>query len=116
MNVFFVSPGRTATTAFWKAFQCVEGYTCAHESNVQKLGAERLRYPNKHFELDNRLVFFLAELTTKYAKGNSVLVIIKRDHTAIAKSYNKRWSKINIMYELVFETLFTGTVYLKMKI
>ena len=97
MNVFFISPGRTATTALAHAFQCVENYTSLHESRVQLLGEQRLAFPENHFEFDNRLIFFLADLTQKYAPANGILVIVNRDHEMIAKSYNKRWAKINIM-------------------
>lgn len=97
MNVFFISPGRTATTTFANAFQCIEGYTSLHESQVQRLGEDRIAYPENHLEFDNRLVFFLADLTQKYATSGGVLVIVHRDHHLVAKSYNQRWSKINIM-------------------
>lgn len=97
MNVFFISPGRTATTTLANAFKCIEGYSSLHESRVQLLGDERIAYPENHIEFDNRLVFFLADLTQKFAADRGVLVIVCRDHHAVAGSYNRRWSKINIM-------------------
>ena len=97
MNVFFISPGRTATTTFANACKCVEGYTSLHESQVQLLGDKRIAYPENHLEFDNRLVFFLADLTQKFAANRGVLVIVHRDHHEVASSYNRRWSKINIM-------------------
>lgn len=96
MNVFIVSPGRTATTTFAHAFELVDGYTSAHESRCQYLGSERVNYPQNHVECDNRLTWFMARLTNKYA-DNSVLVIVHRDKSEVAKSYNQRWYKINIM-------------------
>jgi hypothetical protein len=96
MNVFFISPGRTATTSFSEAFSCVPGYTSMHESRVELLGKERVSYPENHLEFDNRLVWFLPQLANKYAKS-SILVIVHRDKEKIAQSYNKRWHKINIM-------------------
>jgi hypothetical protein len=47
-------------------------------------------------ECDNRLTWFLPELTEKYSKSG-LLVIVNREHKSIAKSYNKRWRKNNIM-------------------
>lgn len=96
MNIFLISPGRTATTTFSEAFKKVEGYTSSHESRCQYLGEDRVLYPKNHFECDNRLVWFLPRLTEKYSK-TSILVNIIRDRNDIAKSYNKRWAGIRIM-------------------
>lgn len=96
MNIFVLSPGRTATTTLSYAFSKIEGYTSGHEINVQYLGQKRVDYPLKHIECDNRLVWFLPRLTKKYSK-DGVLVIIYKDFNQIADSYNKRWYKINMM-------------------
>ena len=96
MNIFLLSPGRTATVTFANAFKCIEGYTSSHESQVTLLGQQRITYPQNHFESDNRLTWFLPRLTEKYA-DEGILVIVKRDRLDIAKSYNRRWYKINIM-------------------
>jgi len=96
VNVFVISPGRTATTTLSQALSYIDGYTTGHETNVIKLGAQRVDYPNYHIECDNRLAWFLPRLTKKYG-DNSVLVIVKRDIEKIAQSYNRRWAKINIM-------------------
>lgn len=96
-NIFIISPGRTATYAMSKAFSNVSDYTCAHESRVGFFNDQRINYPDNHIELDNRLSFYLPQLTRKYSKKNSLLVIVNRDRNSIAKSYNKRWRKINIM-------------------
>ena len=96
MNIFIISPGRTATTTFSKILSHLKGFTSDHESNVKKLGTTRLDYPSNHIECDNRLIFFLAGLTEKYSR-DGILVILKRDNELIARSYNKRWAKIGIM-------------------
>lgn len=96
-NVFIISPGRTATSAMSKALSHVSGFTSLHESRVSFLQDERINYPNFHIELDNRLSFYMPQLTKKYSKKESLLVIINRDRKSIAESYNKRWRKINIM-------------------
>jgi hypothetical protein len=96
MNVFVISPGRTATTTFSEAFASLPGYTSLHESRVTELGDRRILYPNNHIECDNRLVWFLCRLTRKYGE-HSILVVLKRDKEKIALSYNNRWRKILIM-------------------
>ena len=35
MNVFIISPGRTATTSLAKALDCVNGFTALHESRCK---------------------------------------------------------------------------------
>lgn len=98
MNVFFISPGRTATTTISEAFSHVPGFTSSHESLVQELGEYRVDYPENHFECDNRLTWFLPRLTEKYGDSvDSLLVIVKRHRSQIAASYDQRWDKINIM-------------------
>lgn len=96
MNVFFISPGRTGTTTISIAFSCVDGFTSLHESRVKLLGDERVNYPTNHFECDNRLVWFLPRLTKKYSRS-SILVIVTREKSKIANSYNQRWGGIGIM-------------------
>lgn len=96
MNVFIISPGRTATTTIANAFSCLPGYTSGHETKVKYLGDERVDYANNHVECDNRLAWFLPRLTSKYS-NDGLLVILNRDREKIAASYNKRWYKINIM-------------------
>lgn len=96
MNVFLVSPGRTATTTLSEALKKIEGYTSLHESRIQFLGKDRVSYPENHFECDNRLIWFLPRLTKEYGK-RSMLVNVLRDRESIAKSYNRRWDGIKIM-------------------
>ena len=96
MNVFILSPGRTATTTLSEAFSCVKGWSSAHESRSQLLGDERVNYPEKHLEFDNRLTWFLPRLTKKYS-SSALLVIVQKKQCRLASSYNKRWYKMNIM-------------------
>lgn len=96
MNVFLISPGRTATTTLAEALKNLSGFTSEHESRCSYLGDERINFPENHIECDNRLTWFLPRLTKKYG-ANSILIKVVRDKTAIAKSYNKRWSRIKIM-------------------
>lgn len=96
MNIFFISPGRTGTTTISMAFSSIDDFTSGHESRVNFLGEERVDYPDNHFECDNRLVWFLPRLTEKYGESG-VLVIVNRNRSEIAKSYNYRWGGIGIM-------------------
>ncbi len=96
MNIFLLSPGRTATTTFSEAFKKIDGYTSAHQSRNPYLGPARIDYPENHFECDNRLTWFLPRLTNKYGKSG-VLVKVTRDRDSIARSYHKRWPGIRIM-------------------
>ena len=96
MNVFILSPGRTATKTLTYIFSKVPGYTSGHETRCKYLGGERVDYPENHIECDNRLSWFMPRLTKKYSK-EAVLVVVHRDHESVAKSYNHRWQKINIM-------------------
>ena len=104
MRVFFISPGRTATTTLAQAFSSCVSWTSAHESNTKKRYADRCLYAQKHVEADNRLVFFLPRLTELYA-ASEMLVIVRRDRKKIANSYRKRWWKFNLPKIYVFGIL-----------
>lgn len=95
MNVFFLSPGRTATTSIVKVFSNVGAMTAGHETRVKETYETRLNYPINHIEADNRLTFFMPQLTEKYG-NEAVLVIVVRDRKKIAASYSKRWFKTNL--------------------
>ena len=96
MNVFFVSPGRTGTKSISRVLKTIDGFTSLHESRVQELGESRIEYPDNHLESDNRLTWFMPQLTKKYS-DKALLVIVHRDREEVARSYNDRWYKINIM-------------------
>lgn len=96
MNIFLLSPGRTGTTTLSEAFNCVDGFTSSHESRTTKLGFDRVDYPDNHIECDNRLIWFLPRLREKYA-SEGILVKVVRDYESIARSYDRRWRRINIM-------------------
>ncbi|WP_127116203.1 sulfotransferase domain-containing protein [Shimia sediminis] len=69
--------------------------TAGHETRVKETYETRLNYPNNHIEADNRLTFFLPQLTEKFG-NDAVLVIVVRDRKKIAASYSKRWFKTNL--------------------
>lgn len=90
INVFVISTGRTATTAFAKAASHLTGFTADHESRAMQPFVSRLNYPSNHIEADNRLLFFLPQLEERFG-DDAYYVLLKRDHALIAKSYAKRW-------------------------
>jgi hypothetical protein len=90
MNVFVLTTGRTGSTTLTKACSFIENYSSAHESRCDKIGEERLNYPENHIEIDNRLSFYLGSLDKKYG-DNAVYVHLIRNEMDVANSYNKRW-------------------------
>ena len=95
MNVFIISPGRTATTSLSHTFSHLNQHTSGHETRTKFLGDDRVKFDENHVECDNRLAWFMPRLTAKYNQ-TGLLIIVRRDVQKIAKSYDKRWYKINI--------------------
>jgi hypothetical protein len=90
MNVFVLTTGRTASTTFAKACSHIKNFSYGHESLSDKLGDERLNYPENHIEVDNRLSFYLGLLDRKYG-DNALYIHLHRDIREVAESFNKRW-------------------------
>ena len=90
-NVFVVSPGRTGTAAMSKALQHLEDFTCGHETAEGRLAQERFPYPSHHVEVDNRLTWMLGTLVKEHSPEETLIVIIKRDQGAVARSYLQRF-------------------------
>ena len=91
MNVFVLCTGRCGSTTFSRACSHIENFSSAHESRTNLLGNERLSYPDKHIEVDNRLSWLLGRLDQTYSK-NSFYVHLKRDPKEVARSYTRRYS------------------------
>ena len=90
MNVFVLCTGRCGSVTFAKACSHITNFTSAHESRVSRLGDDRLAFPDRHIEIDNRLSWFLGRLEEKYG-DNAVYVHLIRDPEATAQSFNRRW-------------------------
>lgn len=89
MNVFVLCTGRCGSVAFWKACSHFANYTSGHETLANRTGAERLAYPRKHIEIDNRLSWLLGRLDRAY--GNAAhYVHLTRDPEAVARSFCER--------------------------
>jgi len=92
MNVFVLNTGRCGSTTFAKACRHITNYTSGHEINSGKIGEERVTYPDRHIEADNRLSWMLGLLDQKYGT-DAFYVYLTRDKSATAESYAKRYSR-----------------------
>jgi hypothetical protein len=90
MNVFVLCTGRCGSVTFVQACRHITNYTAAHESRIQKIGADRVSYPQNHIEADNRLSWFLGRLDRAYG-DNAFYVHLTRNREDTARSFSKRW-------------------------
>ena len=74
---------------FIKACQHISNYSSAHESRCDRLGEDRLAFPNNHIEADNRLSWYLGKLDKQYG-DNAVYVHLRRNNNDTAASYTRR--------------------------
>ncbi len=89
MNVFILCAGRSGSLSFIEACKHIDNFTCDHESRAGSVGDDRLAFPERHIEADNRLSWYLGRLHFKY--GNEAFYVhLKRDQNAIAKSFSRR--------------------------
>lgn len=89
MNVFVLTAGRSGSSTFIAACRHITNYTCAHESRARLTGPQRLAYPDRHIEADNRLVWYLGRLDAAYG-DHARYVHLTRDRTACAASFARR--------------------------
>jgi hypothetical protein len=92
MNVFVLTTGRSGSVTFAEACRHITNYTTGHETRVGLLGADRLAYPDRHIEVDDRLAWFLGRLEEAYG-DNAFYVHLRRDEQATAASRMRRWNK-----------------------
>jgi hypothetical protein len=92
MNVFVLTTGRSGSVTFSEACRHITNYTTGHETRVGLLGVDRLAYPDRHIEVDDRLAWFLGRLDAAY--GNEAFYVhLRRDEKATAASRMRRWNK-----------------------
>lgn len=90
MNVFVLCTGRCGSATFIEACRHITNYTAGHHSRSRLLGAERLNFPPRHIEADNRLSWFLGRLDRQF--GDSTFYVhLKRDDRGVAESMVQRW-------------------------
>jgi hypothetical protein len=92
VNVFVLTTGRSGSLTFAEACRHITNYTTGHETRVGLVGQERLAYPDRHIEIDNRLAWFLGRLQSAFG-DEAFYVHLRRDDEATAASHAKRWNK-----------------------
>jgi hypothetical protein len=90
MNVFVLCTGRCGSVTFAAAAGHISNFTAGHETHAAMLGADRLDYPPRHIEADNRLCWFL-ELVGRDYGPRAHYVHLVRDPEAVARSFADRW-------------------------
>ena len=89
MRIFILTTGRSGSTTFARACSHIENFTVGHESRWGLIGGERLKYPEQHIEVDNRLAWLLGSLDSRF--GNDPFYVhLVRDRNAVANSYFHR--------------------------
>lgn len=92
-NVFVLCTGRCGSTTFAAACEPIENFTVGHESRVNRVGAERLAYPTRHIEVDNRLSWLLGRLGEAFPGPETLWVHLRRNDEATARSFTRRWGR-----------------------
>lgn len=89
MNVFVLCTGRCGSLSLAKACGHITNFTVGHETLVDKIGHDRVAYPDQHIEIDNRLAYFLGRLDAKYGT-RAFYVHLMRDEHETALSFERR--------------------------
>lgn len=90
VNLFVLCTGRCGSLAFARACGHMTNFSAAHESRVPRLGDDRLAYPPRHIEVDNRLSWFLGRLDRTYG-NDAYYVHLSRDPERVAHSWSRRF-------------------------
>jgi hypothetical protein len=90
MRVFVLTTGRSGSTTFAAACSHLENFTSGHETRWNADPEDRLSYPDRHIEVDNRLAWFLGTLDNLYPAARYVHLV--RDPHAVARSFERRWN------------------------
>jgi len=91
MNIFILNTGRCGSSTFIKACSHITNYSAAHESLATLTGDDRLAYPDRHIEADNRLSWLLGRVEKKYA-NNAYYVHLSRNLQQTIESFSQRES------------------------
>lgn len=89
MRVFVLCTGRCGSTTWARASARITNFTAAHESLSDRL-VERVDYPDRHIEVDNRLSWFLGTLERLYG-DEALYVHLTRDRDEVVDSYAARF-------------------------
>ena len=89
MNIFVLNTGRCGSTTFIQACRHISNFSAGHESNIHKIGTQRLLYSDNHIEADNRLSWMLGRLERQYGDA-AYYVHLQRDRDSTARSFARR--------------------------
>ncbi len=89
MNIFILNTGRCGSTTWIEACRHIHNYSSGHESRAHLLGEQRLDYPERHIEADNRLSWFLGRLDRRYG-DQAFYVHLSREPEDTANSFARR--------------------------
>lgn len=90
-HVFVLTTGRTGSVTFSSACGSMTNFTSDHESLADRVGEARFAYAPGHIEVDNRLSWHLGGLAKRFP--DAYYVHLKREPSAVARSYLKRWQE-----------------------
>lgn len=90
MRVFVLNTGRCGSVTFANACGELTDFSVGHESRAHLAGDDRLDFPQRHIEVDNRLSWFLGELDERYG-DEPLYVHLRRDPEQVARSFARRW-------------------------
>jgi hypothetical protein len=90
-NIFVLCTGRCGSLTFTRACTHLDNYTSGHETRSRLFGPERLDYPDRHIEVDNRLSWYLGRLAERYDGTGVKYVHLLRDPEEVAQSHLARW-------------------------
>ncbi len=112
MRVFVLTTGRSGSSTFAKACSHIENYSVGHESRMRSGSQQRLNYPERHIEVDNRLSWLLGRLNDQFG-DDPFFVHLVRERTAVAESYyQRRLGRNSIIRAYVFGILYQEKVTL----
>lgn len=89
MNLFVLNAGRCGSTTFIRACGHIRNFSCGHETRLLRLGADRIDYPPRHIEADNRLSWFLGRLDQRYG-DQAWYVHLQREAAGSVASFARR--------------------------
>ncbi|HDK37874.1 MAG TPA: hypothetical protein ENG92_02515 [Thiolapillus brandeum] len=89
MNIFVLNTGRCGSTTFIRACRYISNYSAGHESNIHRIGEQRLSYSDNHIEADNRLSWMLGRVDRRYG-DNAYYVHLHRERESAARSFARR--------------------------
>ncbi|KAA9009870.1 hypothetical protein [Histidinibacterium aquaticum] len=88
-TIFVLNTGRCGSTTLARACAHLTTHTASHESRSHLTGPERLAFPARHIEIDNRLAWFLGRLDADWG-DRAAYVHLTRAPDAVAESFVQR--------------------------